>query len=154
MSRHRQNDPERALRSATARSHASAGHWVVHFVTGLMVGDRRSPRRQCWGRVCLPLPSTIQCRFRGLVQNFVMPLCVDDVRDGRPRTSRRIQCLGAWFFVDVAASQWPAVAAAAVLIVQTLRRPWLTVATAAILDWSDVAVSPSVLLEYCWFSFC
>ena len=37
-------------------------------------------------RVFLLLPPTIPCRSRRLVQNFVMPCCVDSVRDGRSST--------------------------------------------------------------------
>ena len=40
------------------RSHESAGHVVVFVVTGQMVGDRRSPGRQYWGRDHQPLPPT------------------------------------------------------------------------------------------------
>ena len=73
------------------RSHASAGHLVVHFVTGQMVGDRRSPGATILGeRVFLLLPSTIPCRFRRQVAHIAMPSGVDSVRDGRSCTFGRV----------------------------------------------------------------
>ena len=61
----------------------SAGHMVVCFVTGQMVGDRRSPGATILGRVFLLLPSTIPRRSRRQVVYIVVPSGVDSVRDGR-----------------------------------------------------------------------
>ena len=54
------------------RSHASAGHLVVYFVTAQMVGDRRFPGASILGGGSLHLPPTIPCQSRRLVPNLVM----------------------------------------------------------------------------------
>ena len=66
-----------------------AGHLVVHFVTGPIVGDRRFPGRQCWGRKILPLPPTIPCRTRRLAQFF--QIIVNSMRVRQSCASRRVQ---------------------------------------------------------------
>ena len=109
LSRQRQNDPVRALRSATAtlglgsliRWHALAGQLVVYFVTGPMVGDRRSPGRHCWRRVSLPLPPTIPCRF------FLV--LVNSFRVRQSCASRRVQFLKSCVFTTLRRPLWPAV---------------------------------------------
>ena len=55
------------------RSHKSAGQFIVNFVMGLMVGDRRFPGATILGgRGSLLLPPTIPSQSRRLVQNIVM----------------------------------------------------------------------------------
>ena len=54
------------------RSHKSAGQFIVNFVTGLMVGDRRFLGATVLGGGSLLLPPTIPCQSRRLVQNNVM----------------------------------------------------------------------------------
>ena len=56
------------------RSLKSAGQFIVNFVMGLMVGDRRFPGEgdNTGGRGSLLLPPTIPCQSRRLVQNLVM----------------------------------------------------------------------------------
>ena len=54
------------------RSHKSAGQFIVNFVMGLMVGDRRFPGATILGGGSLLLPPTIPCLSLRLVQNIVM----------------------------------------------------------------------------------
>ena len=68
------------------RSLKSAGQFIVDFVMGLMVGDRRFPGATILGRGSLLLPPTIPRQSLRLVQNFLMHLGVDSVRVGRSCT--------------------------------------------------------------------
>ena len=54
------------------RSHKSARHFVVNFVMGLIVGDRRFPGATILGGGSLLLPPTIPRLSRRLVQYIVM----------------------------------------------------------------------------------
>ena len=77
------------------QKHRVGGHPGCERREGLMVSERRFPRawRQYWERVSLPLPLTIPCRSRRLVQNSLMACAVDSVRDGRSSMFRRVQFL-------------------------------------------------------------
>ena len=68
------------------RNPESEGQFFVNFVMGLMVGDRRFPGATILGRGSLLLPPTIPCQSLRLVQNLLMHLGVDSVRDGRSCT--------------------------------------------------------------------
>ena len=110
--------PVRAL-----NGHASAGHFVVHFVAGQMVGNRRFPGATRLGALCQP---------------SLVPPNGSELRDASwtvyemagPGTFWWAQVPGCNDLHDVAASLSPAVAAAAVLCVDVAASMMLTAAAA------------------------
>ena len=113
------------------KSIASAGQLVVHFVTGQMVGDRRSPGRQYWGARLstpsanhrFPVPPTGSVHRDGLWTVFEMagPVLPDECDDAAS-FGLCVAAAALSVCVDVAASLLPTVAAAANSALPTLRR--------------------------------
>ena len=132
------------------RSHAPAGHMVQHFVTGLMVVDRRFP-----GATILGASSSTPSANHP----FSVPPTSSEFRYalvcGR---CTRFQALNvqtgsmSWFLGFCRRCGVPVVSCCGQRQSEfgsTLRRPWLAVAAAAIQVWSDIAESlcffPSVI---------
>ena len=100
------------------RSRASAGHLVVYFVTGQMVGDRRSPGATILGVETICIPSQPSLFSPADMSRTSWWIFLPVHRDGF------FSVLGLRFALPcgVAASLWPAVAVAAIST-KTLRRP-------------------------------